>query len=106
MIAVAGKGEASVLPSGCDFGISKPYPQRWLKIADQDDGLAPPAAGDRGSGEQPESVEMRESRRGNKLLRQENEILARAIAYFVRDVLPRMIYPPVRELAVEKIPSR
>jgi transposase len=48
-----------------------------------------PAAGDRGSGEKVDSAELRELRRRNKLLEQENEILRRATAYFARDVLPK-----------------
>jgi transposase len=82
VIAVARKGEASISQIARDFGISESCLQCWLKIADREDGLAPPAAGDRGSGEKPESVELRELRRQNKLLEQENEILPRATAYF------------------------
>jgi transposase len=48
-----------------------------------------PAAGDRGGGGQSESAELRERRRRNKPLEQENEILWRATAYFARDVLPK-----------------
>ena len=57
--------------------------------ADREDGLAPPAAGDRGGGGKDESAELRELRRRTKLLEQENEILRRATAYFARDVLPK-----------------
>ena len=90
VIAVARKGEASISQIARDFGISESCLQRWLKIADRDDGLAaPPAAGDRGGGEKPDSAELRELRRRNKLLEQENEILRRATAYFARDVLPK-----------------
>jgi transposase len=60
-----------------------------LKIADREDGLAPPASADRGGGSKDESAEVRELRRRNKLLEQENEILRRATAYFARDVLPK-----------------
>ncbi|SDZ19251.1 transposase [Geodermatophilus africanus] len=90
VIAVARRGEASVAQVARDFGISESCLQRWLKIADREDGLAPPAAsGDRGGGGKDDSAELRELRRRNKLLEQENEILRRATAYFARDVLPK-----------------
>ena len=89
VIAVARKGEASIAQIARDFGISESCLQRWLKIADREDGLAPPASGDRGGGGADEFAELRELRRRNKLLEQENEILRRATAHLVRDVLPR-----------------
>jgi transposase len=89
VIAGARKCEASISQVARDFGISESCLQRWLKIADRDDGLAPPATGDRGGGGRDESAELRELRRRNKLLEQENEILRRATAYFARDVLPK-----------------
>ena len=89
VIAVARKGEASNSQIARDLGISESCLQRWLKIADRDDGVAPPAGGDRGRGVRDDSAELRELRRRNKLLEQENEILRRATAYFARDVLPR-----------------
>jgi transposase-like protein len=90
VIAVARKSEASVAQVAKDFGISETCLQRWLKIADREDGLAPPTAGDRGGGgSKDDSAELRDLRRRNKLLEQENEILRRATAYFARDVLPK-----------------
>jgi transposase len=89
VIAVARKGEASISQVARDFGISESCLQRWLKIADRDDGLAPPASGDRGGGSADSAAELRELRKRNKLLEQENEILRRATAYFARDVLPK-----------------
>jgi transposase len=89
VIAVARKSEASVAQVARDFGISGSCLQRWLKIADREDGLAPPTSSDRGGGGQDDSAELRELRRRNKLLEQENEILRRATAYFARDVLPK-----------------
>jgi transposase len=90
VIAVARKGEASIAQIARDFGISESCLARWLKIADREDGLAPASAsGDRGGGGKDESAELRELRRRNKLLEQENEILRRATAYFARDVLPK-----------------
>ena len=89
VIAVARKGEASVAQVARDFGISESCLQRWLKIADREDGLAPPTSSDRGGGSKDEAAELRELRRRNKLLEQENEILRRATAYFARDVFPK-----------------
>jgi transposase-like protein len=40
VIAVARKGEASISHVARDFGISESCLQRWLKIADREDGLA------------------------------------------------------------------
>ena len=50
VIAVARKGEASISQVARDFGISESCLQRWLKIADREDGLTPAASGDRGGG--------------------------------------------------------
>jgi transposase len=83
---VARKGEASIAQVARDFGISESCLQRWLKIADREDGLAPPLSGGAGCGE---SAELRKLRRRNKLLEQENEMLRRATDYFARDVLPK-----------------
>ena len=89
VIAVARKSEASIAQVARDFGVSESCLQRWLRIADREDGLVPPASGDRGSGGTDSDAELRELRRRNKLLEQENEILRRATAYFARDVLPK-----------------
>ena len=89
VIAVARKSEASVAQVAKDFGISETCLQRWLKIADREDGISRPACSDRGGGENSDSAELRELRRRNKLLERENEILRRATAYFARDVLPK-----------------
>jgi transposase len=82
VIAVARQGEASIAQVARDFGVSESCLSRWLKIADREDDLAVPSAGE-------ESSEVRELRRRNKLLEQENEILRRSTAYFARDVLPK-----------------
>jgi transposase len=89
VIAVARKGEASIAQIARDFGISESCLARWLKIADREDGISGPASSARGGGENSDSAELRELRRRNKLLEQENEILRRATAYFARDVLPK-----------------
>jgi transposase len=52
-----------------DFGISDTCLHRWLKIADREDGLAPPTSSDRGGvGSKDGSAELR---RANELLEQE-----------------------------------
>ena len=82
VVAVARKGETSIAQIARDFGVSESCIARWVKIAEREDGLRPPAPGE-------ETAEVRELRRRNKLLEQENEILRRATAYFARDVLPK-----------------
>ncbi len=72
-----------------DFGISETCLQRWLKIADREDDLAPPTSSNRGGGGKDADADLRELRRRNKLLEQENKILRRATACLARDVLPR-----------------
>jgi transposase-like protein len=83
VIAVARQGDQSIAKVARSFGISESCLNRWLKIADREDGLsALPVSG----GDDPEK---RELRRRNKQLEQEVEILRRATAYFARDTLPK-----------------
>jgi transposase-like protein len=63
-------------------GSPRPVCIRWLKIADTDDGTRPGAT-------TTESAELRELRKRNKLLEQENEILRRAAAYFAKEISPQ-----------------
>ena len=62
-----------------DFGISESCLHRWLKIADVDEGVRPGVTSS-------ESAELRELKKRNKTLEQENEILRRAAAYFAREI--------------------
>ncbi len=48
------------------------------EVADREDGIAPPASGDRGGGGKDSDAELRELRRRNKLPEQEHEIPRRA----------------------------
>jgi transposase len=82
VIAVARKGEAPLSQIAKDFGISESCLNRWLRIADRDDGLVPGPTST-------ENAELRELRRRNRLLEQENEVLRRATAYFARETLPK-----------------
>ena len=64
-----------------DFGISESCLTNWLKTAGLVDGVKP--------GTTPtENAELRELRRRNKLLEQENEVLRRAAAYLSQAHLP------------------
>ena len=86
VIAVARQGDQSIAKVARSFGISESCLNRWLRIADRDDGrvdrTGPPPGGD-------VEAENRELRRRTKQLEQENEILRRATAYFARDTLPK-----------------
>jgi transposase len=79
---VARKGEAPLSQVAKDFGISESCLHRWLKLADIDDGVRPGVTSS-------ESAELRELRKRNKTLEQENEILRRAAAFFARELPPK-----------------
>ena len=81
VVEVARKREAPVSQVAKDFGISESCLHRWLQQADIEDGVR--------EGALPESGEMRELKKRNRLLEQENEILRRAAAFFAKDVLPK-----------------
>ena len=82
VVAVARKGEAPLSQVAKDFGISESCLHRWLKLADIDDGVRPGVTSS-------ESAELRELRKRNRTLEQENEILRRAAAYFAREISPK-----------------
>ncbi len=82
VIAVARKGDATIEQVAKDFGVSASTLHRWLKIADDQDTTQP-------GGAQGDSAELKELRKRNRLLEQENEILRRAAAYLARDINPK-----------------
>jgi len=82
VVAVARKGEAPLSQVAKDFGISESCLHRWLKLADVDDGVRPGVTS-------LESAELRELKKRNRTLEQENEILRRAAAYFAREISPK-----------------
>lgn len=64
-----------------DFGITESCLTNWLARADRDDGVkAGPTTA--------ELAELRELKRRNRLLEQENEVLRRAAAYLSQANLP------------------
>ena len=81
VVAVARQGEAPVAQIAKDFGISESCLRNWLRAADVEDGAKPGVT-------RSESAELRELKRRNKLLEQENEVLRRAAAYFAQAHLP------------------
>ena len=82
VVAVARKGGSPLTQIAKDFGISEACLHRWLKLADIEDGLRPGVTKD-------EAAEIRELRRRNRVLEQENEILRRAAAFFAWESLPK-----------------
>ena len=79
---MARKGEAPLAQIAKDFGLSVTTLKRWLAIAERKE------SGTAGTAEA-ESAEMRELKKRNRLLEQENEILRRAAAYLARDINPK-----------------
>jgi transposase len=82
VIAVARRGEIPLTQVAKDFGISEGTVTNWLRRADIDDGV-------RSGTTTTENVELRELRKRNRLLEQENEILRRAAAYLSQAHLPK-----------------
>jgi transposase len=82
VVAVARRGEAPLSRIAKDFGVSEACLHRWLKMADVEDGLRPGIT-------QAEAAEMRELRKRNRLLEQENEVLRRAAIYLGQGLNPK-----------------
>ncbi|WP_434219586.1 IS3 family transposase [Amycolatopsis nalaikhensis] len=99
VIAVARRGEAPLKQVAKDFGISESCLANWLRAADVEDGTRPGVTRD-------ESTELRELRKRNRLLEQENEVLRKAAAYLAQGNLPKIVFPLVRELAAAGAPIR
>lgn len=82
VVAVARRGEIPLTQVAKDFGISEGTVANWLRRADVDDGVKPGVT-------TVENAELRELRKRNRLLEQENEILRRAAAYLSQAHLPK-----------------
>ncbi|GAB3399440.1 transposase [Flindersiella endophytica] len=80
-MAVARRGEAPIAQIAKDVGISESCLRNWLHAADVEDGHRPGVTAS-------ESAGLRELKRRNRQLEQENEILRRAAAYFAQAQLP------------------
>ncbi len=82
VIADARRGEIPLTQVAKDFGIAEGTVTNWLRRADVDDGVKPGVTS-------VENAELRESRKRNRLLEHENEILRRAAAYLSQAHLPK-----------------
>jgi transposase-like protein len=79
---VASRKEALLSQIAKDFGVSPTCLHLWLKRAEIEDGV-------RDGLTLAEEAEMRELRKRNRLLEQENEVLRRAAVYLGQGILPK-----------------
>ncbi len=82
VVAMARRREHSMAKIAQDFGISESCLHRWVKQADVEEGVQDGVT----SGER---AELRELRKRNKTLEQENYILRRAAAYLSQGTSPK-----------------
>lgn len=82
VVRVARQGEAPLKQIAEDFGISEASLHNWLKAADIEDGIRPGLS-------RKEATELREVKKRNRVLEQENEILRRAAAFFAKAISPK-----------------
>jgi transposase len=81
VVAVARQGQSSLKQVAKDFGISEGSLANWMKQADIEDGRRPGLT-------DADRDELRELKKRNRLLEQENEVLRRAAAYLSQANLP------------------
>jgi transposase len=81
VVRVARKHQAPLEQVAKDFGIGASTLHKWLKKADAQDGVVTDGP--------PNDAEVRELKKLNRLLEQENEVLRRAAAYFSQANLPK-----------------
>ncbi len=81
VVEMARRGETPLKQVAQDFGISESCLANWLRSADVEDGARPGVTRD-------ESAELRDLRKRNRLLEQENEVLRKAAAYLAQGNLP------------------
>jgi transposase len=82
VVAVARKREAPLKQIAKDFGVSEASLHNWLRQADIEEGV-------RDGMTAAEQAELRELKKRNRLLEQENYILRRAAAYLGQHTLPK-----------------
>ncbi len=82
VVAVAQRKEAPLSRIARDFGISESCLHRWVRLAEIEDGV-------REGLTLAEEAEIRELKKRNRLLEQENEVLRRAAIYLGQGVNPK-----------------
>lgn len=82
VVAMALQGDVPKQQVARDFGITETTLYRWIRQHEID-------AGRRNGASSEELSELRQLRKNNKRLEQENLILRRAAAYFAKDALPK-----------------
>jgi transposase len=82
VVAVARRKDAPMSRIAKDFGISESCLHRWVKQAEIEDGVREGLTLE-------EQAEIRELRKRNRLLEQENEVLRRAAVYLGQGLLPK-----------------
>ncbi len=82
VVAVAQRKQAPLSQIARDFGISESCLHRWVKRAEIEDGV-------REGLTLAEEAEIRELKKRNRLLEQENEVLRRAAIYLGQGVNPK-----------------
>jgi len=82
VVAVARRKETSMRQVAKDFGVSETCLQRWVRRAEIEDGH-------REGLTLAEEAEIRELRKRNRLLEQENEVLRRAAVYLGQGLNPK-----------------
>lgn len=82
VVAVARRKQAPLSQIARDFGISDACLHRWLKREEIEDGTRPGLT-------LAEAAEVRDLKKRNRLLEQENEVLRRAAIYLGQGVNPK-----------------
>ena len=82
VVEVARQRDVPLAQVARDFGVSEATLYNWLAKADAQDGR-------RAGVKQADSDLLRELKKRNRVLEQENEILRRAAAYFARSLPPK-----------------
>ena len=103
VIAVARQGDQSIAQVARSFGISESCLNRWLKIADREDGLAGPTSAPADGGGDLEA-ENRELRKRDQAAGAGERDPAPGDGLLRPRRPPKMMYPLVLDLAADKIP--